>query len=437
MATSPPCATSPSRCATGRRWRWWGATARARPRPCAPCAGLLPLRRGRIWLADERIDGLASWRVVGRGIAHVPEGRQLFPTMTVRENLELGAVASSAGRARQLDWVLALLPGSASGRTQITARCPEASSRCARSPRGLMARPRLLMLDEPSLGLAPVVVRDPSSRTWTASTARAPPCSSSSRTCPGRSRSPQRAYVLEERDGRPHRPLGRPPRQPAREAGLSGALGSDRALSGPGDRAGPPREEPGRPRPAEVHPPGRLGPVSAPGPSSAGGWRKRPVHVQADRTTMLREMSRRSSRSDRARLPPSRWPEPPAPAAGLPLRWVARHLTARSLFIALGIAAVVFVLLGGAVLYVSLSGLDTDRDAALNERLGLGRAAPSTRPSSSSLRKPIRSPTIRRCCPCCIPRRPRRHSSGARRRTRSSASGSPTWSSCSTPGGTP
>ena len=167
------------------------------------------------------------------------------------------------------------------------------------------------------------------------------------------------------------------------------------------------------------------------GAGLAGGWRKR-VHVQSDRTTMLREMSRRSSRSDRARLPPSRWPEPPAPAAGLPLRWVSRHLTGRSLFIALGIGAVVCLLLGGAVLYVSLSGLDTDRDAALNERLGSVSGAIDEAQQQLTA-QPIRSPTIRRCYPSVYPRRPRRHSSGTRRRTCSSASGSPTWSSCSTP----
>ena len=170
-------------------------------------SGLLPLRRGRIWLADERIDGLASWRVVGRGIAHVPEGRQLFPTMTVRENLELGAVASSAGRARQLDWVLALFPRLRERSTQIAGTLSGGEQQMCAIGRGLMARPRLLMLDEPSLGLAPVVVRM-ILRTWTASTARAPPCSSSSRTFPGRSRS--RSGPTCWRTGRSPSPAPRP-----------------------------------------------------------------------------------------------------------------------------------------------------------------------------------------------------------------------------------
>ena len=124
-------------------------------------AGMHRPARGRIVFRGHDIAGWPSHRVCDRGIGQVPEGRQVFPTLTVAENLAMGALVprARAGRARNLERVLALFPVLSERAGQAAGTLSGGEQQMLAIGRCLMGAPELVMFDEPSLGLAPAVVQ--------------------------------------------------------------------------------------------------------------------------------------------------------------------------------------------------------------------------------------------------------------------------------------
>jgi branched-chain amino acid transport system ATP-binding protein len=122
-------------------------------------SGLLAPRQGQVTFEEEVLGGLPAHEIVLRGIAHVPEGRRIFNRLTVRENLLMGAYRRRDTRVSEdLDRALALFPRLGERLAQVAGTLSGGEQQMLAIGRALMARPRMLLLDEPSMGLAPVLV---------------------------------------------------------------------------------------------------------------------------------------------------------------------------------------------------------------------------------------------------------------------------------------
>src|SRR5437870_12629139 len=125
-------------------------------------SGLVPLRSGAMTLEGRSVGGLPAHRMVEQGIAHVPENRRLFPRLSVEDNLRIGAFVPKARAhfAEQLGWVYELFPRLQERRVQPAGTLSGGEQQMCAIGRALMSRPRLLLMDEPSAGLAPLVVQE-------------------------------------------------------------------------------------------------------------------------------------------------------------------------------------------------------------------------------------------------------------------------------------
>ena len=123
-------------------------------------SGLLPAATGEVRLSGSPITQLPAHRIVAEGIAHVPENRRLFPRLTVEENLRMGAYIPAARRqlAERLHWVYELFPRLRERRGQFAGTMSGGEQQMCAIGRALMSKPKLLLMDEPSAGLAPLAV---------------------------------------------------------------------------------------------------------------------------------------------------------------------------------------------------------------------------------------------------------------------------------------
>ncbi len=137
-----------------------GANGAGKSTTLKTISGLLRSKTGSITLFDEDISHTDAYRLVSKGMAHVPEGRRIFLQMTVQENLEMGAYTTEKGKVKELiEDVYKRFPRLKHRKSQIAGTLSGGEQQMLAMGRALMSRPKLLMLDEPSMGLAPILVQ--------------------------------------------------------------------------------------------------------------------------------------------------------------------------------------------------------------------------------------------------------------------------------------
>ena len=138
-----------------------GANGAGKSTTLMAISGVVPCRSGRILYKDKEIQTLSSDEIVRRGISQVPEGRHIFPSLTVQENLDMGAFLrnDTAEIKRDLDYIFSLFPILAARRSQEGGTLSGGEQQMLALSRAMMSRPELLLLDEPSMGLAPLVIK--------------------------------------------------------------------------------------------------------------------------------------------------------------------------------------------------------------------------------------------------------------------------------------
>jgi branched-chain amino acid transport system ATP-binding protein len=138
-----------------------GANGAGKTSALMAISGIVPLASGKISFAGDDLTALAAHKITARGLAHVPEGRKIFPRLTVQENLDMGAYLrkDSGGVRRDLERVFALFPVLAERRAQSGGTLSGGEQQMLAIGRALMSAPKMLLMDEPSMGVAPLIVK--------------------------------------------------------------------------------------------------------------------------------------------------------------------------------------------------------------------------------------------------------------------------------------